>query len=125
MQEGTTSRVMEANRPCGEFYDFYVSPEYFGYTLLSIGHNRMLRQDFTTYDVIPAHAYHTSPTISIHLIQAYINKSTILLDVSILLALKLHLNVTLISKTGLEVGHPFLLELCEGNLEGELPCWRP
>jgi hypothetical protein len=32
MQEGTTSRVMVANRPCGEFYDFYsVSPEYFGY----------------------------------------------------------------------------------------------
>jgi hypothetical protein len=22
MQEGTTSRVMVANRPCGEFYDF-------------------------------------------------------------------------------------------------------
>jgi hypothetical protein len=31
-REGTTSRVMAANRPCGEFYDFYsVSPKYFGY----------------------------------------------------------------------------------------------
>jgi hypothetical protein len=31
MQEGTTSRVMAAGRPYGEFYDFYgVSPEYFG-----------------------------------------------------------------------------------------------
>jgi hypothetical protein len=32
MREGTTSRVMTADRPYGEFYDFYsVSPEYFGY----------------------------------------------------------------------------------------------
>jgi hypothetical protein len=32
MREGTTSRVMAADRPYGEFYDFYsVSPEYFGY----------------------------------------------------------------------------------------------
>jgi hypothetical protein len=31
MQEETISRVMEADRPYGEFYDFYsVSPEYFG-----------------------------------------------------------------------------------------------
>jgi hypothetical protein len=30
--EGTTSRVMAADRPYGEFYDSYsVSPEYFGY----------------------------------------------------------------------------------------------
>jgi hypothetical protein len=29
---GTTSRVMAADRPYGEFYDFYsVSPKYFGY----------------------------------------------------------------------------------------------
>jgi hypothetical protein len=29
--EETTSRVMAADRPYGEFYDFYsVSPEYFG-----------------------------------------------------------------------------------------------
>jgi hypothetical protein len=28
MREGTTSRVMVADRPCGEFYDVYsVSPE--------------------------------------------------------------------------------------------------
>jgi hypothetical protein len=32
MREGTTSRVMAADRPYGELYDFYsVSPEYFGY----------------------------------------------------------------------------------------------
>jgi hypothetical protein len=32
MREGTTSRVMAADRPYGEFYDFYsVSMEYFGY----------------------------------------------------------------------------------------------
>jgi hypothetical protein len=31
MREGTTSRVMAADRPYGEFYDYYsVSPEYFG-----------------------------------------------------------------------------------------------
>jgi hypothetical protein len=34
MREGTTSRVMAANMPFGEFYDFYsVSSEYFRYTL--------------------------------------------------------------------------------------------
>jgi hypothetical protein len=32
MREGTTSQVMAADRPYGEFWDFYsVSPEYFGY----------------------------------------------------------------------------------------------
>jgi hypothetical protein len=32
MREGTTSRVMAADRPYGEFYDLCsVSPEYFGY----------------------------------------------------------------------------------------------
>jgi hypothetical protein len=35
MREGTTSRVMAADRPNGEFYDFYsVSPENFGYSLI-------------------------------------------------------------------------------------------
>jgi hypothetical protein len=35
MREGTTSRVMAADRPYGEFYDFYsVSPEYSGFTLV-------------------------------------------------------------------------------------------
>jgi hypothetical protein len=35
MREGTTSRVMAADGPYGEFYDFYkISPEYFGYHLL-------------------------------------------------------------------------------------------
>jgi hypothetical protein len=35
MWEGTTSRVMAADRPYGEFNGFYsVSPEYFGYTLV-------------------------------------------------------------------------------------------
>jgi hypothetical protein len=35
MQEGITSRVMAADRPYGEFYDFYsISQEYFGYTLV-------------------------------------------------------------------------------------------
>jgi hypothetical protein len=34
MWEGTTSRVMAADRLYGEFYDFYsISPEYFGYIL--------------------------------------------------------------------------------------------
>jgi hypothetical protein len=35
VREGTTSRVVAANRPYGEFYDFFsVSAEYFGYTLV-------------------------------------------------------------------------------------------
>jgi hypothetical protein len=35
MREGNTSRVMGADRPYGEFYDFYsVGPEYFGYSLV-------------------------------------------------------------------------------------------
>jgi hypothetical protein len=34
MREGTTSRMKAADRPYGEFYEFYsVSPEYFGLTL--------------------------------------------------------------------------------------------
>jgi hypothetical protein len=37
MWEGTTSRVMAANRPYGGFYDFYsVSPECFGYFLVQM-----------------------------------------------------------------------------------------
>jgi hypothetical protein len=40
MREGTTSRVIAADRPYGEFYDFYsVSPEYFGYTLVILTAN--------------------------------------------------------------------------------------
>jgi hypothetical protein len=36
MREGTTSRVKAADRPYGEFYYFYsVSPEHFGYTLVT------------------------------------------------------------------------------------------
>jgi hypothetical protein len=35
MREGTTSRMMAADRPYGEFYDFYsVSPEYFGFNFV-------------------------------------------------------------------------------------------
>jgi hypothetical protein len=35
MREGTPLRVMAAERPYGEFYDFYsVSPEYFGYSFV-------------------------------------------------------------------------------------------
>jgi hypothetical protein len=35
LREGTTSRVMAADKNFGEFYDFYTgSPEYFGYTLV-------------------------------------------------------------------------------------------
>jgi hypothetical protein len=33
MREGTTLRVMAADRPFGEFYDFYIL-EYFGYHLI-------------------------------------------------------------------------------------------
>jgi hypothetical protein len=36
MRERTTSRLMSADRPYGECYNFYrVSPEYFGYTLVN------------------------------------------------------------------------------------------
>jgi hypothetical protein len=35
MWEGTTSRVMVADKPYGEFYDFYgICLEYFGYLFL-------------------------------------------------------------------------------------------
>jgi hypothetical protein len=41
---GTTSRVMAADRPYGELYDFYsVSPEYFGYHLVQ---NHMYKRLF-------------------------------------------------------------------------------
>jgi hypothetical protein len=36
VREGTTLRAIAADRPYGEFYDFNsVSPEYFGYQLIS------------------------------------------------------------------------------------------
>jgi hypothetical protein len=42
MPEGTTSRVMAAYRPYNEFYDIYsVSPEYFGYTLVYLGMDKL------------------------------------------------------------------------------------
>jgi hypothetical protein len=44
MREGTTKRVMAADRPYGEVYDFYsVSPEYFGYTLVAYSHNTRIK----------------------------------------------------------------------------------
>jgi hypothetical protein len=46
MREGTTSRVMAADRPYGEFYDFYsVSPEYFGYILVLLVPVAVLSRD--------------------------------------------------------------------------------
>ena len=42
MREGTTSRVTAADRPYGEFYDFYsVSPENFGYRLVCLSELNM------------------------------------------------------------------------------------
>jgi hypothetical protein len=39
IREGTTSRVMAANWPYGEFYDFYsAGPEYFGYRHVHSAH---------------------------------------------------------------------------------------
>jgi hypothetical protein len=34
MRKGTTSRMTAAGKSYGEFYDFYVSPEYFGCILV-------------------------------------------------------------------------------------------
>jgi hypothetical protein len=46
MREGTTSRVTVADRPCGEFYDFYsVSLENFGYRLVFKATNYILTID--------------------------------------------------------------------------------
>jgi hypothetical protein len=40
MREGTTSMVMAADRPYGEFYDFYsVGSEYFGFTIVCSAYN--------------------------------------------------------------------------------------
>jgi hypothetical protein len=37
MWKGTASRLMAADRPYGEFCDFYsATPEYFGYLLVSV-----------------------------------------------------------------------------------------
>jgi hypothetical protein len=44
MREGTTSRMMAADRTCGEFYYFYsVSPEYFGHHHVNIPHAPTLK----------------------------------------------------------------------------------
>jgi hypothetical protein len=63
MQEGTTSRVITANKPYGEFYDFYsVSPEYFGYTLVFYVHQPVRIQsvpadDDLTFQTLPVQKY--------------------------------------------------------------------
>jgi hypothetical protein len=55
MWEGTASRVMVADRPYGEFYDFYsVSPEYFGAEL-----------DNFTHETTTTSA-HRPPTFTVH-----------------------------------------------------------
>jgi hypothetical protein len=47
MREGTTSRVMVADRLYGEFYDFYtIRLEYFGYYLVLMVHLRQLSCTF-------------------------------------------------------------------------------
>jgi hypothetical protein len=62
MREGTTSRVMAADRPFGEFYDFYsVSPEYFGYH-----HVRTIVIEYTLWKV-PLGTVHTRWQIIIKL----------------------------------------------------------
>jgi hypothetical protein len=44
MREGNTSRVMAADRPYCEFYDFYsVSPAYFGFTLVAAKHGKKIK----------------------------------------------------------------------------------
>jgi len=46
MREETTSRVTAADRPYGEFYDFYsVSPEKFGSTHIYISYQFWLEKD--------------------------------------------------------------------------------
>jgi hypothetical protein len=51
IREVIASRVMAADRPCGEFYDFYsVSPDYFGYILVSrSGHYCLAIGDTVNY----------------------------------------------------------------------------
>jgi hypothetical protein len=47
-KEGTTSRVMAADRPYGGFYEFYsVSPEYFGYNLVPTFRRNLLLPSYT------------------------------------------------------------------------------
>jgi hypothetical protein len=49
MREGTTSRMMAAERPYGEFCEFYsVSPKYFGYTLVYDIILQLSSMDFTS-----------------------------------------------------------------------------
>ena len=45
MGEGNTLRVTAADRPYGEFYDFYsVSPENFGYTLVPYYESKSMQE---------------------------------------------------------------------------------
>jgi len=56
MREGSTSRVMAADRPYGEFYGFYsVSPENFGSThvfLAIIRLDTIIGENYTIYDTV-------------------------------------------------------------------------
>jgi hypothetical protein len=52
MGEGTTSRVMAADWPYDEIYDFYsVRPEYFGLTLVFLSHVQTLTRPIPSCSV--------------------------------------------------------------------------
>jgi hypothetical protein len=54
VREGTTSRVMAADRPYGEFYDFYsVRPEYFVYHHVNV--RRAKENYMTSIKILPSH----------------------------------------------------------------------
>ena len=58
MQEGTTSRVTAADRPYGEFYDFYsVSPENFGYNhvFVIMNFNAVINSCCAKYNLLHSH----------------------------------------------------------------------
>jgi hypothetical protein len=61
MREGTTSRVMAADRRYGEVYDFYsVSPKYFAYRLVCENQSSEIwrRVEFT--DVLEEYKSHSA-----------------------------------------------------------------
>jgi hypothetical protein len=60
MREGTTSRVMVADKPYGEFYDFYsVSPEYFWHNLVILWLHYSYSKAASSSTHIKLHAFYS------------------------------------------------------------------
>jgi hypothetical protein len=85
MREGTNLRVMAADRPYGEFYDFYsIGPEYFGYYHVYILHKYLfaLKKSQLFHEEECDISYLSSILVSLHVCPKHYYLQNILLPVN-------------------------------------------